>query len=222
MAPRERKPALAALAVLLILLGALGATVMVLRAGDKISVVEVTTNVAAGQPIPESAIQQVDISDVPGVTFIRWNQRANLTSGFVAATNLVPNSVLVRSMITDKQDALASGKSLVGLSLKEGQYPDGLKAGDTVAAYLVGNDAKTSGSGSASGTGSGSGLDSGTGTSSPIAAHLVIKSVSGTSNSLGASGNNDVTVLADNSQTSALTIAASANEVALVLVPNKS
>lgn len=222
MAPRERKPALAALAVLLILLGALGATVMVLRAGDKISVVEVTTNVAAGQPIPESAIQQVDVSDVSGVTFIRWNQRGSLTSGFVAATNLVPNSVLVRSMITAKSDALASGKSLVGLSLKEGQYPDGLKAGDTVAAYLVGNDAKTTDTGSTSGTGTGTGSGSGTGPTTLISSHLVIQSVGGTSSSLGGSGNNDVTVLADDSDTSALTIAASANEVALVLVPNKS
>lgn len=51
--PRERKPALAALAVLLILVGALGATLMVMRAGDKVSVVEVVAPVAAGNKIPE-------------------------------------------------------------------------------------------------------------------------------------------------------------------------
>ena len=132
----------------------------------------------------------------------------------------MPNSVLVRSMITAKSDALPSGKSLVGLSLKEGQYPDGLKAGDTVAAYLVGTDAKASDSGSTSGTGTSSG--GGTGLTTPISSHLVIQSVTGSSTSLGGSGNNDVTVLADDSDASALTIAASANEVALVLVPNKN
>jgi hypothetical protein len=228
MAPRERKPALAALAVLLILLGALGATVMVLRAGDKISVVEITQNVAAGRPIPQSAIRSVDVSDVSGVTFIRWNQRGNLQSSFVAATNLTPDSVLVRSMITEKGDALAAGKTLVGLSLKEGQYPDGLKAGDTVAAYLVGNDAKTSTSaGSSSTSGSSdsgsSGADSGSGgASTRISAHLVIESMGGSGSSLGGTDNTSVTVLADDADTGPLTIAASANEVALVLVPNKS
>ena len=46
--PRERKPALAALAVLLILVGALGATMLVLRAGDRIEVVKVTKAIPAG------------------------------------------------------------------------------------------------------------------------------------------------------------------------------
>jgi hypothetical protein len=225
MAPRERKPALAALAVLLILLGALGATVMVLRAGDKITVVEITTNVAAGQPIPPGAIRDVDISDVTGMNFIRWNQRANLTSAFVASTNLTPGSVLVRSMIAEKGDVLASGTSLVGLSLKEGQFPTGLKAGDTVAAYLVGNNAGSSTSGS-SGSSSGSSGSSGSGGSgganTEISDHLVIKSIGGSSDSFGDSGNVSVTVLADNDATGPLTIAASANDVALVLVPSKN
>jgi len=225
VAPRERKPALAALAVLLILLGALGATVMVLRAGDKISVVEITQNVASGEPIPGNAIREVEISDVSDVTFIRWNQRGDLTAHFVAATNLTPNSVLVQSMITQKSDALAAGKTLVGLSLKPGQFPDGLQPGDTVAAYLVGNDARTStssSSGSSAGSSGSSGSGSGSGGSTLISGHLVIKLMSGGSNSLSGTDNTSVTVLADDSDAGPLTIAASANEVALVLVPNKS
>jgi hypothetical protein len=221
MAPRERKPALAALAVLLILLGALGATVMVLRAGDKITVVEINTNVAAGQPIPANAIQNVDISNVSGLEFIRWNQRANLTSDFVATTNLTKGTVLVRSMITGKGDALASGTSLVGLSLKEGQFPTGLKAGDTVAAYLVGNNAGSSTSGSSGSTSSSSGSTAGSG-NTEISDHLVIKTISTGSSAFGDSGNISVTVLADNDATGPLTIAASANDVALVLVPGKN
>ena len=45
--PRERKPALAALAVLLILVGALGATMLVLQAGDRIEVVKITEEIPA-------------------------------------------------------------------------------------------------------------------------------------------------------------------------------
>jgi len=218
VAPRERKPALAALAVLLILLGALGATVMVLRAGDKISVVEITQNVAAGQPVPASAIAEVEISEVEGVDFIRWNQRGDLTTSYVAKTNLEPGSVLSVNMITRKGGGeQQAGKSLVGISLKEGTYPIGLHAGDTVAAYLVGNDAKDSSSGSTSGTGTaGSG-------STLITDHLVVETNPSTSDSsFGGDGSITINVLADNSDAGPLTIAASANEVALVRVPSKN
>lgn len=212
VAPRERKPALAALAVLLILVGALGATVIVMRAGNKISVVEVTTQIASGEPIPESAIHEVMISDGSGVNFIKWGQRGDLTQHYRAATNLTPGSLLVNSMITKSDQALQPGKSVVGLSLKDGQFPNGLKAGDTVAAYRVGNTVGTSSSGRSS-TGDNS-------ANSPlINDHLIIKTIeSGASSSLSGSGNTPVTVLVDTADAANLTIAASANQVALVLV----
>lgn len=208
MAPRERKPALAALAVLLILLGALGATVMVMRAGNKVSVVEITQPVAAGQPIPEAAIREVMLSDDSDLPFIKWRQRKDLLSNYRAATNLVPNSVLVDSMITQKDDVLTAGKALVGLSLKDGQFPESLKTGDTVAAYQVGTSAAKS---QATGGGLG-GADP-----TLISGNLIVKSVEPSSNGLG-SGDTSVTVLADSLHAGRLTIAASANEVALVLV----
>ncbi|HEY5836534.1 hypothetical protein [Streptomyces sp.] len=208
MAPRERKPALAALAVLLILLGALGATVMVMRAGNKVSVVEITQPVAAGDPIPVSAIREVMLSDGTDLPFIKWRHRNDLLNNYRAATNLVPNSVLVESMITKKDEVLPPGKALVGLSLKDGQFPEGLQTGDTVAAYQVGNSAakpQTPGGGF--------------GSADPtlIGGHLIVKSIGNSSNGLG-SGDTSVTVLADSMYVARLTIAASANEVALVRV----
>jgi hypothetical protein len=209
MAPRERKPALAALAVLLILVGALGATVMVMRAGNKISVVEVTTQIASGEQVPESAIREVMISDGSGVDFIKWGQRKDLLAHYRAATNLTPGSLLVTTMITKNDLALSPGKSVVGLSLKDGQFPNGLKPGDTVAAYRVGNTVGTSSS-STSGT---------SGSTPLINDHLIIKTIdSGASNSLSGSGNTPVTVLVDTTDAAQLTIAASANQVSLVLV----
>jgi hypothetical protein len=219
VAPRERKPALAALAVLLILVGALGATVMVMRAGDKITVVEISANVAAGEPIPADAIRAVDVSDVgdKNVVFVRWGQHDQLRN-WVAATNLVPGTLLVDNMLVDKKTSTQqSGKAKVGLSLKDGQYPDDLKAGDIVAAYRVGNDAAKAQSGSGSGSDS---TDGGAG-SNLISSHLVVLSPPHTSGGLGG-GDAQATVLADASDAGALTIAASADEVALVLVSGKS
>jgi hypothetical protein len=197
VAPRERKPALAALAVLLILVGALGATVMVMRAGDKISVVQITQTVAAGDRIPAGAIHEVDVSSDSGVDFIRWNQRGDLTSHYRAATDL------------------PAGKSVVGLSLKEGQYPDGLRIGQTVAAYYVGQDDKDSSDSGSAGAGSGA-------SDTLISAHLTIRSADSGGDSIGGSGDLQVTVVADNADAAALADAAAAQDVALVLVPAKS
>lgn len=220
MAPRERKPALAALAVLLILAGALGATVMVMRAGNKIEVVEITENVAAGQPIPPSAIKDVELSDVSDIQFVRWGQRGDLTKNYRAATNLMPKTLLTVSMITDNKSVLPAGKSIVGLSLKDGQFPDGLKAGDVVDAYRVGNDA-TKSSGSSSGSGSGSGGSFGGDQNPPLSTHLVVLDVTSSSGDFG-SGNTSVKVEADSSEVGALAVAASSNDVTLVLVSGKN
>ncbi|MFI1094535.1 hypothetical protein [Streptomyces sp. NPDC020917] len=217
MAPRERKPALAALAVLLILVGALGATVMVMRAGNKIEVVVINDNIAAGQPIPMSALKDVEISDVKGIQFIRWGQRNDLTKNYRAATNLMPGTVLTLNQLTKGQNGLTSGKSIVGLSLKDGQFPDGLKAGDTVAAYRVGNDVSKSTSSSSDGS-SGDSLG---GDTSLISGSVIVQNVKGSSSDFS-SGNTSVKVLVDSSVAGKLTIAASAGDVALVLVSGKN
>ncbi|WP_328465098.1 hypothetical protein [Streptomyces sp. NBC_00448] len=213
VAPRERKPALAALAVLLILVGALGATVMVLRAGNKVSVVEVMDDVAVGDKIPASAMQEVMVADGTGVDYIRWDQREQVISQWRAATNLTKGSVLVRSMISQNSNVLAPGKTLVGLSLKAGQFPSGLANGLTVAAYLVGNDAKSSGdsSGATGGTGGGS---------TPISDNLIIKDFKMSNSNFG-DGGATATVVADAEDAGPLAIASAAGNVSLVLVPSK-
>src|SRR6185312_7954984 len=70
-APRERKPALAALAVLLVALGAVAA-------------VEITQQVGQGQRIPASAIKEVEIASNSGINYVAW-QYANRVAGVYAA-----------------------------------------------------------------------------------------------------------------------------------------
>ncbi|MYS24376.1 hypothetical protein GA0115240_163550 [Streptomyces sp. DvalAA-14] len=211
MAPRERKPALAALAVLLILVGALGATVMVLRAGNKVSVVEVIAPVAAGDAIPQTAIREVMLSDDSGVHFVRWEQRGILADNYRASTNIVAFSVLTDTMIMSKDKVVTDGKSFVGLSLKDDQFPRGLRAGQTVAAYNVSTNAATAtqDSGSISGDGN------------LISDNVIVKDVKSASGDFS-SGDTSVTVQVDSADAGKLTTAASANDVALVLVTGKN
>ncbi len=211
-APRERKPALAALAVLLILVGALGATVLVLRAGDRIEVVKITEKVSAGKPIPPSAIESVMVAEDSGIDYVKWEQR-NALSNYRAAADLTKGSLLVGSMLTDKK-GLPEGKVVVGLSLKDGQYPRGLKPGDVVAAYRVG-DAK-GGSGGSSRDGGESG-----GNDALLVRSATVDTVTGTNDGIGG-GDLPVAVVVNQDEAPALTQAAANGAVSVVRLSTSS
>ena len=132
---RERKPALAALALLLIVGGALGAAYLVLQNGHRVAAIEVTEQLGAGQQIPLTALREVDIATSGGLSYVPWSA-AGQVSRFFAATGIPPGTLLTNSMVA-QVNGLASGKSVVGLALKDGQLPDGLQAGDHVNLYQV-------------------------------------------------------------------------------------
>ncbi|MDQ1659971.1 MAG: hypothetical protein QOD41_5054 [Cryptosporangiaceae bacterium] len=142
-APRERKPLLATLAVLLIIGGALGSVLLVIRSSHLVSVVGVDRRVAAGSRVPLSAISEVQVAENSDIHYVLWSQRDQLASLY-AATDLVQGSLLVGNMLTPTPPATA-GQVLAGLSLKAGQYPAGLREGDLVNAFLVGDDRATGG-----------------------------------------------------------------------------
>ncbi|WP_030678132.1 hypothetical protein [Streptomyces sp. NRRL B-1347] len=211
-APRERKPALAALAVLLILVGALGATVLVLRAGDRIEVVKATKEIPAGESPKEGVnITSVLVAEDTGIKYVKWSQRKALED-YEAKSTIPAGSVVVGQMFAE-DGGVPSGKSTVGLSLKEGQYPSTLKQGDTVAAYRV----ATNGSGSGKGSERG-----GAGGSTPIVADARVNTVASKNDSTISTGNLSVTLLVDSDDAASLTAAASAGEVSLVVVPGDS
>jgi hypothetical protein len=217
IAPRERKPALAALAVLLILAGALGSTVLVLRAGDRVEAVKVTKRVSAGEKVPDSAISSVMVAKDSDVQYVEWAQRGLLTK-YRASTDLVPGSVLVGPMLT-KQQGPKANQVVVGLSLKGGQYPAGLKAGDMVAAYRVGTDGSKAGAGTSTG---GAGTGGPSETEPLIVGRAKVQSVKGSGGDTTSGGDLPVSVIVDQTAAPGLTQSAAAGEVSLVLVPAHS
>ncbi|MFG1850528.1 hypothetical protein ACGFJT_01695 [Actinomadura geliboluensis] len=134
--PRERKPALAALAVLLILGGALASAYLVMASGERVSAIRVAQPVAAGQPIPASALEEVQIGDT-GIQYLAWTERAKVTR-HIAAVPLVKGALLTNGMISPAT-APESGRVIVGLALKAGQLPSGdVVPGSRVTLYAVG------------------------------------------------------------------------------------
>ena len=216
-APRERKPALAALAVLLVALGAVAAGYLVINAGHRVGAVEITQQVGQGQRIPASAIREVEIASNSGINYVAW-QYANRVAGVYAAVQ-IPAGTLLTSAMTSATNNLAVGKVQVGLSLKPGQAPANLLIGQSVEAFGVGTGsgcgAAAAGGGGAGGTGGGNG-GNGSGSGVPITTG-VIASVVGSTASNGSTA--AVTLAVPDADAGVLACYASAGDVAIALTP---
>jgi hypothetical protein len=211
--PRERKPALAALAVLLILVGALGATMLVLQAGERIEVVKVTQAIPAGGSVNTSNATPVMVAKDDSIHYIEWTQLDQLKK--LKAVNAIPAGVVAVGEMFGDEAGVAAGKATVGLSLKAGQYPTGIKQGDTVAAYRV-----NSASGSSNSNSSSSATNS-----SVIVDNARVTYVPGPKDGgdeIVGSTNLAVTLTVDSDKAADLAQAASNGEVALVQVPGNS
>ncbi|MFF3878309.1 hypothetical protein [Streptomyces sp. NPDC001978] len=207
-APRERKPALAALAVLLILVGALGATTLVLRAGDRIEVVKVTAQIDAGESVKDSNVTSVMVAADDSIDYVKWDQLATLKS-LKAKSTIYEGTVVVGQMFAEGS-SLPAGKASVGVALKEGQYPADIKAGDTVAVYNVDTSSSSSDKTGSTGSSSSGGL---------IVANARVNTKSDSSDATVSTGNLSLTLLVDEADAAAVTRAASAGAVAIVHVP---
>ncbi|GAA3139063.1 hypothetical protein [Nonomuraea roseoviolacea] len=132
---RPRRPGLASLAVLLILGGALGTTLLVMRADDRISVIRVTQQVGAGRTFPLEAMEEALVAD-PGGEYAPWSDRDRISKRYARVT-VLPGSLLTNAMSAGTGEGLAPGKGRVGLALKPGQVPNELQAGYRVQVIHV-------------------------------------------------------------------------------------
>lgn len=133
---RERKPAMAALAVLLIIGGALVSAYLVTASGQRVPVIRIVRPVAAGQRIPAGALNEIQVSATGDLDYIPWEDRGKVTQTF-ATVPLVKGALLTNGMISSSS-SVAKGTVVVGLALKPGQLPaGGLQPGDRVAVYAV-------------------------------------------------------------------------------------
>ncbi|MEU6555648.1 hypothetical protein ABZ915_36180 [Streptomyces sp. NPDC046915] len=205
--PRERKPALAALAVLLILLGALGATTLVLRAGDRIEVIKVTKDIQPGESVGTGNTTSVMVADDSSIHYVKWEQ-LSLLKKLKAKSTIYAGTVVIGDMFAEGDD-LPAGKASVGVALKEGQYPADIKPGDTVAVYNV--DTSSSSSNKTGGTTS-------TSSGGLIVDNARVNTKSDDSDATISTGNLSLTLLVDQSDAAAVARAASAGAVAIVHV----
>ncbi|MGC5013650.1 hypothetical protein ACLQ2R_23055 [Streptosporangium sp. DT93] len=194
--PRERKPALAALAVLLILGGALATTLLVLRSGDRVSAIAISEQIGAGQAFTEASMREVQIADT-GIGYVAWSQRARVAENFARVT-IIPGTLLTREMVVSSSREQGPGKAQVGLSLKPGQTPGTLERGDRVQVIHVPGGSSRDRQGR-------------------VLAQSALVHQIGTPGSNGANGR--VTIIVDSSVSPEIVAYSSAGEIALAELP---
>jgi hypothetical protein len=128
VAPRQRRPGLAILAVVLILGGGLFSAALVLRSGAKQNVVLVTHDVQQGQQFVRADFKQVQVA--PGdAPVIGWS-RVGLLVGKTATTD-IKGGTLIHVGLVGNDPLPRAGFVLAQAALKAGNVPR-LSRGDDV------------------------------------------------------------------------------------------
>lgn len=167
--PRRRRPALAALAVLLVVGGAALAGLLALRLDSREPVVVLTQDVAAGTKITNDMLGTTPVAS-EGLMLIPENQ-VDEVLGTYTRTALTKGQLLDTSVLTTAEP-LGSDDVQVGVPLKDGQVPPGLRSGDEVRLVRVGD---------------------GTGAVRPLAVGLVLNSEASADGGLTGGGNSSGT-----------------------------
>lgn len=131
---RERRPALAALAVLLIAGGAVLAGWLALRQSQTEAYLQISAQVNEGEQILGEDLKRVELPK-EGVDFIAFDDAREVIDSYAQA-DLLEGTVLVPGMVGDRP-ALTDEESRIGLDLSPDQYPRGLAVGDEVIVYLL-------------------------------------------------------------------------------------
>lgn len=133
---RERKPALAALALLLIAAGVLASVYLQMQAGNRVGVIQLTQRVPQGQKITSADIAEIMVAQDSSINYVTWAQRDELAK-YSAQTTLLQGTILLGQMLTSSPSVDANATT-IAVTLKSGQYPPTVDKGSTVNAYYVG------------------------------------------------------------------------------------
>jgi len=132
---RKRRPALAVILLAAAAGGALLAVTLYAQAGAQDEVLALTRDVAPGQTITEGDLVKVKVSADPSLRPVPAKVQANVV-GRTAKSSLGAGTLLSDSQLGERP-APRPGEAVVGLALKPGRYPSGLRVGDKVIVVVA-------------------------------------------------------------------------------------
>jgi len=132
---RERRPALAALAVILILLGAAGSALIAVRSGHRQDFVAISAkSLAPGHKLERKDLARGDLAGATG-NLVLWAD-ASTVLGKYTTSWVYQGQFLTPSNVTDKP--IPEGGALIGVSLESGRAPsEPIDDGDVVRIIQV-------------------------------------------------------------------------------------
>lgn len=136
---RDRRPALAALALLLVLSGALTSALVAYRSGDRIDVLVAAREISVGQEITEADLTIARVASDRAEQVVA----AAAKDGFLGTRALtsVPAGTLVNSRMFVTGSVIPPDGLVVGVVLGAAQRPVELGTGDVVRVFGVSSDA---------------------------------------------------------------------------------
>ena len=137
---RERRPAMAALAVLLIVGGALASGWLALRTGHRADYLRVEADVAQGQQIDDAHLGVVSLPDDLSDEYILADRREEVV-GMEATTPLRPGMVLTPNLY-DEDAGTDEGHVEPAFQMPELEIPAGMTDGSPIVVVLTTTDSK--------------------------------------------------------------------------------
>jgi SAF domain len=139
---RDRRPALAALALLLIVAGALGAALVVYRSGQRTDVLVAAHEIKPGERVGAGDFTTARVSADAG-SIVHASSRAAFVGSF--AVTDIPGGTLINNQMFQAARVIPSDGVVVGVTVVGGQRPAaGVTGGDVVRAYFVPKSAASS------------------------------------------------------------------------------
>ena len=134
---RERRPALAALAVLLIVGGAFASGFLALQAGNRADYLRVSSEVPQGAEITEEQLETVSLpEDMEGAISV---DDRDAVVGLRAVTHLLPGTILTDDMVTEDA-AIQEGMESVSFGLDVSNVDPDLDEGAALSVYAIPED----------------------------------------------------------------------------------
>jgi SAF domain len=214
--PVVRRPALAAASLALVVVSIAVFVSIYSSASRQIEVLQLVRPVAEGQPLVLADLGQASITSNGALPTIPAAQAGEVT-GKVAAVPLASGSLLVASELTSVRP-LAPGDAVVGIALKDGQIPaDGLQPGDVV--MVVQTEAPGTAVAGGQGPTSGSATDANGQSTGVLVSRAGVRSVDQPPATSSEGDTELVSVEVSQTLAPEVAIAATADQVSLVLLP---
>jgi hypothetical protein len=144
---RQRRPALAALALVLVLGGAALSAFLVINSGQKQSVLVLSKDVEYGHVFTVSDFREGQVSlSLPGGdsgTPVLFSQLSQVVGSHYRATLPIrAGTILTHGMISTRFEIPGTDYASMGLTVSEGEFPPGLAPGDKVKVLYTPNSDK--------------------------------------------------------------------------------